>query len=217
MIQSGDRIAVGLSGGKDSLALLHALTLLKGYTPLVFEMVAVTIDLGFGSDFHALEEYCRRRHIPLIVEPTNIARIVFEERREKNPCALCSNLRKGALHRVALSQGCNKVALAHHLDDAVITFLLSMVYEGQGRCFQPSSFLDRTGLTLIRPLIYVPEGLILKLIDRLALPVVPNPCPASSSNKRAVIREWLSSLEDKEPRAKLRLLRAIEHMCWQTK
>ncbi len=217
MIEAGDRIAVGLSGGKDSLALLHALLLLRRFTPLVFQMVAITIDLGWGSDFGGLDNYCQQHGIPLIVEPTRIARIVFEERREKNPCSLCSNLRKGALHRVAISQGCNKVALAHHLDDAVVTFLLSMVYEGQARCFHPSSFLDRTGLTLVRPLIYVPEALILKLAERLAFPVLPNPCPASRENKRTVIAQWLSSLEAQEPKGKMRMLHAIEQICWQAK
>ncbi|NSW83044.1 MAG: tRNA 2-thiocytidine biosynthesis protein TtcA [Syntrophothermus sp.] len=215
MIGNGDRVALGLSGGKDSLALLHALIQLRRYTPLQFDIIAITVDLGFGSDHNGLKQHCRELNVPLIVEPTNIGRIVFEERKENSPCSLCSNLRKGALHRVALAENCNKVALAHHLDDAVVTFFMSMAYEGQARCFKPSSFLDRTGLTLVRPLVYVPENLIIRLCKKLNLPVESNPCPAAGQTKRALIQKWLAVLDNHHPQAKLHFLTAIEKLYWQ--
>jgi len=214
LITNGDRVAVGLSGGKDSLVLLYALRLLQNFTPLEFNFVACTIDLGHGADYRPLVEYCAREDIPLVLEPTNIGRVVFVERREKSPCSLCANLRRGALNRVAMKHGCNKVALAHHLDDAVVTFLMSMAFEGQSRCFHPKTYLDRTGLTVIRPLVYVPEKNIISLCQQLSLPVVVNPCPASGKTKRQVIQDWLASLEKEHPRVKQHFLTAIEKSLW---
>lgn len=214
LITDHDRIAVGLSGGKDSLVLLYALQLLKKYTPLQFDFIAITIDLGMGIDYSPMVEYCNHQNIPLVIEPTNIGRVVFQERQEKNPCSLCANLRHGALHRVAQKNNCNKVALAHHLDDAVTTMLMSMAFEGQLRVFLPATYLDRSNLTAIRPLIYVSEKTIYRLCCRLSLPVIANTCPNAGQNKRVVIQSWLETLEDTYPGVKKRFLTSLEKIYW---
>lgn len=214
LIEDGDRIAVGLSGGKDSMVLLHALGMLQKYTPLRFDVIAITIDLGLGADYGSLKAYCTSQSIPMIVEPTNIGRIVFIDRREENPCSLCANLRRGALNRVAKACGCNKVALAHHLDDAVTTFFMSMAFEGQLRSFKPATYLTRVELTVIRPLVYVPEKTIIKLCHQLNPPVIANLCPAVGKTKRALIQEWIDLLEKSNPRTKQRFLTALEKAFW---
>ena len=190
MIASGDRIAVGISGGKDSLVLLASLAYLRRYYPAPFELEGITIDTGFpGMDFSGVEKMCEELGVPYTRVPTDIREIVFDARQEENPCSLCSKMRRGALNNAALEWGCNKVVLGHHLDDAVETFLLSLIYEGRISCFAPVTFLDRSGLYAVRPLLYCREFEIASFAKRAELPVVKNPCPADRDSKRNRVRE----------------------------
>ena len=158
MIEPGDRVAVGVSAGKDSLTLLCAMAELRRFYPVPFELVAVTIDMGFeGADFSAIEALCRELDVPYHVIPTEISKIIFDVRKEKNPCSLCAKMRRGALHNAAKELGCNVVALGHHFDDAVETFMLNLFFEGRIGCFSPVTYLSRVGLKLIRPMLYMPE------------------------------------------------------------
>ena len=159
LIEDGDRIAVGISGGKDSLTLLYALAGLRRFYPKKFELEAITVDLGFG-DFHTekIRELCQELQVPYTVVPTQISQIIFQDRKESNPCSLCAKMRKGALNEVAKEHGCNKIAYAHHKDDVVETLMLSLIYEGRFHTFSPRTYWDRMDLTLIRPLIFLDEG-----------------------------------------------------------
>ncbi|HOV78927.1 MAG TPA: ATP-binding protein [Bacillota bacterium] len=210
MIQDGDRLAVGLSGGKDSTSLLHALHLISRSAPVRFGLEAVYVDLGWPVDTAALQEFCRDRDVALHIVKTEIAEIVFEARKGENPCALCAHLRRGAFHGKALELGCNKVALGHHLDDVIETFLMSLIYTGQFRTFSPRTFLDRTGLTMIRPLIFLPSEEIRKWVEMERLPALPNPCPASNATKRTEARELLALLAGRFPGLKERFLTALQ-------
>ncbi|SHH02928.1 tRNA(Ile)-lysidine synthase TilS/MesJ [Thermosyntropha lipolytica DSM 11003] len=212
LIANGDTVAVGMSGGKDSLTLLYFLTLLKKYTPLNFAIKPVYIDLGFGNDISPLEKFCQELKLPLCVEPTNIGKIVFEMRKEKNPCSLCANLRRGALNRVAKIHGCNKVALGHHLDDAVTTLFMSMLYERRYHLFKPKTYLDRMDITVIRPLIYVEEKDIKLICEQLGIMPVQNLCPASGQTKRQEIKELVEMIEQNFPGAKANILASIENV-----
>lgn len=195
MIQEGDRIAVGVSGGKDSLTLLIALRRLMDFYPVPFSIKAVTLEMGIGdSDFTSVGELCKDIGVDYIIEETNIGKIVFEGRQEKNPCSLCANLRRGALNNAALRLGCNKVALAHNRDDALETLLLSIFYEGRIHSFSPVTYLDRKGITVIRPLIYVEEKQIKAFVKEQNLQVIHNPCTANGHTKRQYIKELLRSL-----------------------
>ena len=180
MIEAGDKIAVGVSGGKDSLALLLALTKIRSYYPKPFELVAVTADAGFdGMDFSPLAALCARLDIPYILHPTNIKPIVFDYRQESNPCSLCARMRRGALHDIAVANGCNKVALGHTRDDVSETFLMSLLYEGRLNTFSPVTYLSRKKLHVIRPLIYTPETQITGVVRKLGLLVIASTCPRS--------------------------------------
>ena len=195
MIRSGDRIAVGVSGGKDSLALLIALRKLKEFYPEKFELEAVTLTMGIGeTDLKPVRDFCRELDVNYTVEETLIGRIVFEARQEKNPCSLCANLKRGALHNAAKRLGCNKVALAHHRDDVVETLLLSTFYEGRFHTFSPVTYLDRKKLYLIRPLIYVEEKDIKGFVRSNGLKIVPSPCPATGTTKRQYIKNLLMEM-----------------------
>lgn len=211
LVQDGDHIAAGISGGKDSLTMLYFLTLLQEYTPVKFTIQPVCLDMGWGEDYAPVSAYCDGLELDLLVEPTHIGRIVFENRKEKNPCALCANLRRGALNRIAREHGCNKVALGHHLDDAVHTLFLSMLYEGQFHVFKPSTYLDRMDVTMIRPMIYVEESDIAKVAASLHLPVVASKCPAGGKSKRDEIRQLLDDVEVRFPGARRQFLSSIEH------
>ncbi|MGE5544522.1 MAG: tRNA 2-thiocytidine biosynthesis TtcA family protein, partial [Bacillota bacterium] len=204
--------AVGVSGGKDSLVMLYAFQLLKDYSPLEFEVFPVTIDLGWGEDWNPITEYCAALNLPHKIVPTKIGPLVFEERRESNPCALCANLRSGSLNRTALELGCNKVALGHHLDDAVVTLMMSMIFEGQYRTFRPVTFLSRMNLSLIRPLIYVEEKQIAKIASLLNLPVKSSRCPATGTTNRETVKAFLNTLESRYPYSKRRMLKAMENV-----
>ncbi len=220
MIEENDRIAVGVSGGKDSLVLLCALAGLREFFPRHFTLEAVTLDMGYEEmDFSSVERLCRSLDVRYTVIHTNIKQVVFDIRKEPNPCALCAKLRRGCLNNTAISLGCNKVALAHHFDDAIETFMLSLVYEGRISCFQPVSWLSRKELTLIRPLLYVEEKEIIRIAHTHALPVVFNPCPADKHTKRQEIKELIATLDKQYPGLHGRLFGAMRRLPlggWQT-
>lgn len=209
MIEDGDRVAVGMSGGKDSTSLLHALYLIRRTAPVRFGLEAVFVDMGWPMDVSLLAEFCRSRGVELSVVKTGIAEIVFEHRPDRSPCALCAHLRRGAFHGKALELGCNKVALGHHLDDVVETFFMSLFYTGQFRTFAPNTFLNRTGLYMIRPLIYLPAEEIRAWVEREGLPAIPNPCPVSGNTKREEARELVAELTERCPELKERFLTAL--------
>lgn len=200
MINDGDRIAVGISGGKDSLALIHALAGLKRFYPKHFELEAITVDIGFeGFDTAPLQKLCEQLDVNYTVVKTDINDVVFNIRKESNPCSLCSKMRKGAFNDKAKELGCNKSAYAHHKDDVIETALMSMLYEGHFHCFAPVTYLDRMDITLIRPLIYVEECDIIGFKNMYELTVVKNPCPADGITKREYVKELIKKLEKENP------------------
>lgn len=213
MISDGDKIAIGLSGGKDSLLLVYLFSALKRFYPKKFDVMAITIDMGFKdadqSKIEGLKTECEKAGIPFHLERTQIGEILFDVRKESNPCSLCSKMRRGALNAVALQYGCNKLALGHHADDLIETFLLSLFYEGRLCTFQPVTPLSRTGITVIRPLIYTDEKNISAFMrDK---PVLKNPCPADKHTKRQYIKELINSIQTEVPFVKERMLGAITH------
>lgn len=210
LIESGDKIAIGISGGKDSLTLLYALHGLKRFYPQPFDLCAITVDLGFdGFDTAPIRALCDSLSVPYKVVPTDIGKILFETREESNPCSLCAKMRKGALNEAALSMNCNKIAYAHHRDDLIDTMLLSLIYEGRFYSFSPKTYWDRTGLTLIRPLIYVSEADIIGFKNRFELPVCKNPCPVDGKTKREFVKNLTKSLNASAPGVKDRFFHAI--------
>lgn len=212
MIEEGETIAVGVSGGKDSLMLLAALAKLSEFYPKKFNVIAITLDMGFdGMDFSPVAKFCNERNIPYYIDKTDIKKIVFDIRKEKNPCALCANLRRGALHSAALSRGVRKIALGHHYDDAVETFMLSLIYEGRVGGFSPNTFLDRRGVTLIRPLIYVEEKEIRSYAEANGLPVVKSTCTADGNTKRQYIKELIYAIDQDAKDVKKRLFTAMRN------
>ena len=213
MIRAGDKVAVGVSGGKDSMLLLLALNHLKSYYPKPFELEAVTVELGFeGMDFSPVAALCAERGIPYTCRKTDIKEVVFDVRQEENPCSLCAKMRRGALNGILKERGLNKLALGHHFDDAVETFLMSLLLEGRLSCFQPVTFLDRSGVTQIRPLVYAGEQKIRNLADRLALPVVENPCPMDKTSKRWEIKQLLAALGADYPDMKSKIFGAMQRL-----
>ena len=200
MLEPGDRVVAGVSGGKDSLALLRLMAELRDHSPVPFSLHAVTLDMGYEEmDFSPVTDLCARLNVPYTVKQTQIREIVFDIRKEENPCALCAKLRRGILNDAALELGANKVALGHHYDDAIETFLLSMIYEGRLSSFLPVTYMDRTGLTLIRPMLYLHEKTISNFVARENLPVVHNPCPADKNTKREDVKALLYELEGRYP------------------
>ena len=195
LIEEGDRIGVGVSGGKDSLLLLYALALYRKFSKAHFSLVGLTLTMGLSPmDTSGIRALCDHLEVEYIVRETQIGKVIFEERREKNPCSLCAKMRKGALHTAAVEAGCNKVALGHNKDDVVETFFMSLFYEGRMNCFSPVSFLDRTGLTSIRPLIYVPEWECRSYVRENSIQIVKNPCLADGNTKRQETKELLADL-----------------------
>lgn len=212
MIEDGDKIAVGVSGGKDSLTLLYALNYLQKFYPKKFELLAVTVDLGFGGfDISPIQTLCRELDIPYRMIKTEIGRILWEEREETSPCSLCAKMRKGALNQAVKELGCNKVAYAHHQDDVIETMFLSMIFEGRFYSFSPKTFLDQTELTVIRPLIYVSEANVKGFRNKYHLPVVKNPCPVDGATKRQYAKELVRQINSEHPGAKIRLFHAIQN------
>lgn len=211
MINEGDRVAVGVSGGKDSLALLVTLARLRDFYPNKFDVVAITLEMGYDEmDFSPVQALCDRIGVEYIRIPTQIGPIIFDIRHEENPCALCAKMRRGALHEAAKKAGCNKVALGHHFDDVVETYMLSLFYEGRISCFQPVTYLDRADITLIRPLLYVPEYFVRSFAQRHELPIVHNPCPADGNTKRQEIKDLLKNLEQTMPGLRERIFGAMQ-------
>lgn len=210
MIESGDKIAVGISGGKDSLTLLYALSGLMRFYPNSFSVHAVTVDLGFQNmDLRGIEDLCQKLHIPYTIVKTEIGKIIFEDRKEANPCSLCAKMRKGALNQAVKEAGCNKVAYAHHKDDVVETMLMSLIFEGRFHTFSPVTYLDRSELTVIRPLIYMNEADVIGFVNKQSLPVVKSPCPADGYTKREYCKQLLRNLNRENPGVKERMFTAI--------
>ncbi len=195
MISEGDRVAVGISGGKDSLALAAALAELSRYYPKKFTPVGLSLDMAGDSDFSEIAAFCEKLGMEYHVKRTNIREVVFDIRKETNPCALCAKLRRGALNDMAIEYNCKRVALGHHNDDVLETFMLSLLYEGRLNCFAPVTYLDRTDLYSIRPMIYVREGDIKGAAKRLNFPVKPSGCPADGVTKREDMKEIIAHLE----------------------
>ena len=212
MIQAGDRMAVGVSGGKDSLVLLAALARLREFYPKPFTVEAITLDMGAaegrtGMDFSGIAAYCEKIGVPFTLIPSEIHHVIFDIRKEKNPCSMCAKMRRGALHNALVERGIHKIALGHHFDDAVETF-----FEGRLSCFQPVTWLDRTGISQIRPLLYCGEGHIRNVAQREGLPVVFNPCPADGSTKRQEVKELIKTLGQQYPGLKSRVFGAMQRL-----
>ncbi len=211
MIDDGDAVAVGLSGGKDSLLLLCALRHLQDYYPKRFTLRAITVDLGFpGMDFAPVAELCRRLGVPYTLIPTDIREVVFDVRKEPNPCALCAKMRRGALNTAMKTLGCNKLALGHHYDDAVETFLMSLLLEGRVSCFKPVTYMSRMDVWQIRPMIYAGEDQIAAAAQTLRLPVVENPCPEDKGSKRYEIKRLLADLREDYPDLRSKVFGAMQ-------
>lgn len=217
MIQAGDRVAVGVSGGKDSLTLLVALSRLSAFYPKPFTVEAFTLDMGHvdggeGIDFSGVAALCRELGVPYTILPSEIHHVIFDIRKEKNPCSMCAKMRRGALHNALQERGITKIALGHHFDDAIETFFLSLFYEGRLSCFQPVTYLDRTNITQIRPLLYCGEWMIRRAAEREQLPVAFNPCPVDGSTKRQEIKELLASLTKQYPGLREKIFSAMQRL-----
>lgn len=210
MIEDGDKIAIGISGGKDSLTLLYALAGMRKFYPKKYDVVAITVDTGVGNmDFSKVKELCESLNVPYEIIPTQIFPILME-RQEKRMCPLCAKLRKGAFNEAALRLGCNKITYAHHKDDVVETFLMSQVLEGRVHTFSPVTHLDGTELDLIRPRVYVTEAEVRGFMRRYQLPVVKNLCPVDGATKREAAKQMLAHMEEEFPKAKSRMFAAIQ-------
>ena len=210
MIKPGDRIAVGVSGGKDSLVLLVLLAGLKKYFNKPFELEAITIDMGLGMDYSGIQALCDQWEVPYTVVKTEIGPIIFDHRKEKNPCSMCSKMRRGALNQAILDKGFNVLALGHHYDDAVETFMMSLIYEGRISCFQPVTNLDRTGVIQIRPMLYIHEKTVDNFAQRMGLPVLENRCPVDKYTKREEIKQLVYDLSATYPDLRERIFGAMQ-------
>ena len=210
MIQENDKIAVGLSGGKDSLTLLHILKNYQRFSPQKFELIAITLNPG-GVDNSPLYKLCKDLDIEFHEVQTDIKEIVFDIRKEKNPCSLCANLRRGALNDTAKKLGCTKVALGHHKDDAIETFIMSLFYEGRVNCFSPKTYQDKQDITVIRPMVYIEEYMTKKATKEFNYPVIVNPCPANGSTKRQDVKELLAQLNSTMPGVKKNIFGALNN------
>ena len=213
MIQPGDRVAVGVSGGKDSLFLLCALAELRGYYPKPFTLTAVTADPCFGgveTDYSAIEGLCRQLQVPYLVKRTYLGPLIFEERKEENPCSLCARMRRGILHNLCVEEGLGTLALGHHFDDAVQTFFMNLFYGGKIGCFSPKTYLSRKQITVIRPLILCEEREITGAARRLALPVVKSACPADGVTARKDTADLIRQLERQFPHLRQKVLGAMQ-------
>ena len=218
MIGEGDAVAVGVSGGKDSLVLLRLLAELRTYRD--FRLEAITIDMGMGMDYSRIAQMCGELEVPYTVVKTEIAPVIFDYRKEKNPCSLCAKMRRGALNQAILERGMNKLALGHHYDDAVETFLMSLIYEGRISCFQPVTNLDRTGIIQIRPMLYIHEKTVDNFARELGLPVVENRCPVDKQTKREEVKALIYALSQTYPDLKERIFGAMQRYplpAWEPK
>ena len=212
MISEGDKIAVGVSGGKDSLVLLVLLAGLKQYFNQPFQLEAVTIDMGLGMDYSPIERLCAELNVPYTIVKTEIAPIIFEHRKEKNPCSMCAKMRRGALNQAILDKGFNKLALGHHYDDAVETFVMNLLFEGRIGCFQPVTNLDRMGVIQIRPMLYISEKTADNFCKRMELPVLTNRCPVDKHTKREEVKDLVYELSGRYPDFKDRVFGAMQRL-----
>lgn len=216
LIEDGDNIAVGLSGGKDSTLMLYALAVLKRSLPIQFDLRAVTLDMGWGNDYSQHMDFCKDLEIPFEVIPSNVGPLIFEERQEKNPCSLCARMRRGAVNGWAHEHGCNKVALGHHLDDVIETLLMSMFYEGRVQTFMPKSYLTRSDVTVIRPMVYVPEADIMAISNKIGVPIIVNQCPADGHTVRAEAKNLIQELSRTNPMIRTRLMSGVVKDLWKS-
>ena len=211
MIEENDKIGICLSGGKDSITLLHAFKALQRFYPKKFEIIAISIDPGFDFfDIELLQNTCDKLEIPLFIEKSHAKEIVFDIRKEKNPCSLCANLRRGIIKSIAIREGCNKIALGHNQDDVLETFLLNLFYTGSIGTFSPVSYMDRTGITLIRPLIYTPEKDTKRFVKKNNLTIMPKVCPMDGTSKREYMKEMIITLQKDIPMIRANLFGAIQ-------
>lgn len=213
MIKDGDRIAVGVSGGKDSMALLAAMANLRIFYPAKFELVAITLDPRFGgedADYSEIEELCKKLDVEYIIKRTQLAEVIFDIRKESNPCSLCARMRRGALHDAAKAAGCNKIALGHHLDDVAETFIMNLFNGGTLDCFMPVTYLSRKDIYMIRPMIFARESDCARVARRENLPVVKSKCPADGTTERQEVKEFLNSLEKKYGNVREKILGAMQ-------
>lgn len=213
MINDGDRIAVGVSGGKDSVCLLAAMANLRRFYPCKFELIAITVDPRFGGeegDYSQIEELCKKLDVEYIIKRTQLAEVIFDIRKESNPCSLCARMRRGALHDAAKEAGCNKIALGHHLDDVAETFIMNLFNGGTLDCFMPVTYLSRKDIYMIRPLIFARESDCARVVRRENLPVVKSKCPADGHTERQEVKEFLSSLEKKYGDVRHKILGAMQ-------
>ncbi len=211
MIDDGDKIAVGISGGKDSLVLLKALKLLQAFYPKKFDIEAITVSMGFDNfDTSNIADFCDKLKVNYTIKSTDIKHIIFDIRKESNPCSLCANMRRGALNNAALSLACNKIALGHHKDDVIETLFLNMFFSGKMDCFSPVTYLDRKNVFLIRPMIYIPEVFITNFSERDSLPILRSPCPMNDNTKRNYIKNLLNDLSKENEGLKNKVFTAIQ-------
>ena len=210
MIEEGDVIGVGISGGKDSLALLETLAEMRRFYPKKYEVKAITVNMGFdGADYSPIAALCERLGVEYRVADTDIAKIIFDVRKEPNPCSLCAKMRRGTLHATAQELGCNKVALGHHFDDTVETFMMNLFFEGRLGCYSPVTYLSNRKITLIRPLIYATERDVVYFANKRALPIVKNPCPEDHNTERENMKQLLASIERQNKGLRHRIFHAI--------
>ncbi len=212
MVQDGDRIAVGVSGGKDSLALLVALAEMRRFYPAKFEVVAVTLDMGFenGGDWSQIKALCEEYNIEYVVRQTELSKVIFEYRKEDNPCSLCAKMRRGALHDAAKEMNCNKLALGHHMDDAAETFLMNLLSGGRIECFRPVTYLSRKDIYVIRPMVLAREGAVSCAAKHRSLPVQKSGCPMDGHSERENMKDLLNTLERKYPHLREKIVGALE-------
>ena len=210
MIEDGDRIGVGVSGGKDSVALLVFLAELRKYNHKSFSLEAITIDMGLGMDYSGIENLCKELDVPFTLVRTEIGPVIFDYRKEKNPCSMCAKMRRGALNQAILERGFNKLALGHHYDDAVETFVMNLLFEGRIGCFQPVTNLDRTGIIQIRPMLYIHERTVDNFAKRMELPIIENRCPVDKETKREEVKQLVYNLAQTYPDLKERIFGAMQ-------
>lgn len=213
MIKEGDRIAIGVSGGKDSIALLAGMANLRRFYPEKFEIVAITLDPRFGgvdADYSAIEEFCKKLDVEYIIKRTQLAEVIFDIRKESNPCSLCARMRRGALHDAAKAANCNKIALGHHLDDLAETFVMNLFNGGTLDCFMPVTYLSRKDIYMIRPMIFARESDCARVVRKENLPIVKSKCPADGNTERQEVKEMLSALEKKYGDVRSKILGAMQ-------
>ena len=213
MIKEGDRIAIGVSGGKDSMALLAGMANLRRFYPEKFEIVAITLDPRFGgvdADYSEIGELCQKLDVEYIIKRTQLAEVIFDIRKESNPCSLCARMRRGALHDAAIAAGCNKIALGHHLDDLAETFIMNLFNGGTLDCFMPVTYLSRTDIHMIRPMIFARESDCARVVRKENLPTVKSNCPADGTTERQEVKEMLSALEKKYGDVRSKILGAMQ-------